>query len=231
MIIPFRPIARELTRMLQPAPRVDVSSADEYFSLITQGGQKQGVLITVNHFNAPDFQAWWFVIPVSAVFPEPIHWVVTSGWTHSGWLTGFTHWLFPIGARLLGFTAMPAMPPDPLEVEARAAAVMRVVRYARHAAQPIIGMAPEGRDFPGGVLGGLPSGVGRFLYLLSQWCPLILPVGVWKESGIINMKFGEPYQLNMPESLSSHERDQQVGNTVMRAIAQCLPGRLRGDYQ
>ncbi len=231
MVIPFRPIARVLTRTLHPAPRVDTSAASEYFSLTTQEGQNQGALITVNHFHAPDFQAWWFVILVSAILPKPIHWVVTSGWTNSGWLTGFTHWLFPIGARLLGFTAMPAMPPDPLDIEARAAAVMRVMHFARHAAQPVIGMAPEGRDFPGGVLGSLPSGVGRFLYLLSQCCQLILPVGVWKESGMIYVKFGEPYRLDVPGGLSSHDRDQLVGNIVMRAIAQCLPFRLRGEYQ
>ncbi len=123
------------------------------------------------------------------------------------------------------------MPPDPSQVEARATAVLQVLKYARMTPHPVVGMSPEGRDFPGGVLGSLPSGVGRFLHLLNQYCPLILPVGVWKVDGIINVKFGDPYQLDVPGGLSAHERDAYVGNIVMRAIALCLPERLRGEYR
>ncbi len=230
MPIPFRPVANLLTRTLHPAPKLELASAQELLLRLKREDQKQGVLITVNHYHAPDFQAWWFVILISAIFPKPIHWVVTSGWTNSGWLTGVTHWLFPIGARLLGFTSMPAMPPDPLETEARAAAVLRVMRYARQSIQPVVGMAPEGRDIPGGVLGSLPSGAGRFMLLLSQSCPLVLPVGVWKEGGTSYVKFGNPYRLSVPKGLPAHECDILVGNIVMRAIAQCLPARLRGEY-
>jgi len=196
-----------------------------------QRSEGQGVLVTVNHYNAPDFQAWWTAITVSAVIPENIHWVVTSGWTNSGWLTGFTHWLFPRGARLLGFTPMPAMPPDPAETVQRAMAVLRILDYARQTSLPVIGMSPEGRDIPGGVLGDLPPGVGRFLQLISHYCPTILPVGVWKENGIINLKFGSPYLLEVPTGLSAHKRDSLVGNTVMQQISHCLPERLRGPYQ
>ncbi len=231
MPVPFRPIARLLARMLHPAPVVDISSIRDLLSTLSREDQQQGALITVNHYYASDFRAWWFVILISAIFPKHVHWVVTSGWTNSGWLTGFTHWLFPRGARLLGFTSMPAMPPAPAETEARASAVLQVVSYARQAAQPIIGMSPEGRDIPGGVLGSLPSGVGRFLYLLSQTCPLIVPVGVWKEHGVINLKFGSPYRLVVPSRLSAHARDALAGDIVMRAIAQCLPDHLRGNYR
>ena len=122
MPIPFRPIARLLTRTLHPAPRVDISAVETFLSSMGQTDHGQGVLITANHYHAPDFHAWWFVILISAFIPKHIHWVVTSGWTNSGWLTGFTHWLFPRGARLLGFTPMPAMPPDPAETVDRAVA-------------------------------------------------------------------------------------------------------------
>src|SRR5512137_1704456 len=120
MIIPFRPIARLLTATLRLKPSLDLSAAQDFLSTLEQAQRKQGVMITVNHYNAPGFHAWWFVILISAIVPEHIHWLVTSGWTNSGWLTGFTHWLFPLGARLLGFTPMPAMPPDPAEIELRA---------------------------------------------------------------------------------------------------------------
>jgi hypothetical protein len=230
MSIPFRPIARLLTRTLRPAPLVDLSAMQTILPRMRQAGQGQGVLITVNHYSAHDFHAWWFVITISAVIPANIHWVVTSGWTNSGWLTGFTHWLFPRGARMLGFTPMPAMPPDPAEVEPRALAVRQVLHYAKHTLYPVIGMAPEGGDMPGGALGILPPGVGRFMHLLSHSCPLVLPVGVWKDDGCINLKFGSPYYLEIPNNLSTNERDKLVGEIVMHHIALCLPERLRGEY-
>lgn len=227
MPIPFRPIARLLTRTLHPAPRVDLSGVESFITRMGKIDQAQGVLITVNHYSAPDFQAWWLAIIISAVVPVEIHWVVTSGWEDSGWLTGFTHWLFPQGARILGFTPMP---PDPAEVEQRALAVLRVLRHAEHSPLPVIGLAPEGGDSPGGVLGTLPTGAGRFIHLLSQSCPLVLPVGVWKDGGYINLKFGNPYQLEVLAGLSVLERDRLVGDTVMRRIALCLPEGLRGEY-
>ena len=230
MPIPFRPIARLLTRTLHPAPKVDLSAVQAYLQKMEQEGGGQGTLITVNHYTAPDFHAWWFAIIISAVIPADIHWVVTSGWTNSGWLTGFTHWLFPRGAMLLGFTSMPAMPPDPAETELRAAAVRAVLKFASQTSQPMIGMAPEGGDQPGGVLGKLPPGVGRFMHLISTSCPIIIPVGVWKEGGCINLKFGSPYQLEIPSGLSAHELDRLGGNIVMNHIAELLPERLRGAY-
>jgi hypothetical protein len=231
MTIPFRPIAHLLASKLNPSPRIDMSAVKDLIPRIVQEGRNQGVLITVNHYFAPDFHAWWFVILISDIFPKHIHWVVTSGWTDSGWKTGFTHWLFPLGANLLGFTPMPAMPPDPSQAEARAVAVRKVLKYTRRTTQPVVGMAPEGRDIPGGLLGSLPAGVGRFMYLISQKCPIILPVGVWTEDGCINMKFGNPYQLTIPASLTSRELDNLVGKDIMRHIASCLPPGLRGEYQ
>ncbi len=200
------------------------------FQSMTAHANKQGVLITANHYSAPDFQAWWIGILISAAVPREVHWVVTSGWEDSGWMTGFTHWLFPRGARLLGFTPMPAMPPDPAEVEQRAVAVRDVLGYARHSPWPVIGLAPEGGDTPGGVLGELPPGSGRFMRLLSRSCPNILPVGVWKEHGQIRLVFGSPYQLDLPAGLASAELDRRVGDFIMHRIAFCLPMMFRGRY-
>lgn len=194
------------------------------------GQTNKGVLLTTNHYSAPDFHSWWFVIIISAIIPCHVHWVVSAGWTNSGWLTNFTHWLFPIGAKVLGFTPMPAMPPDPGEAEKRSIAVRAVLAYASHSFHPVIGLTPEGRDIPGGVLGNLPPGVGRFMDLLSRYCPWVLPVGVWKENGTINLKFGSPYLLDIPTSLSASDRDQRAGVLVMKHIAELLPEQLRGEY-
>jgi len=125
---------------------------------------------------------------------------------------------------------MPAMPPDPSEAELRAEAVRAVLKYARETSQPVIGMAPEGGDSPGGVLGVLPPGVGRFTLLLSQYCPLILPVGVWTDAGRINLKFGTPYNLQLPGGLTAPQRDRLVGYIVMHQIALLIPERFSGEY-
>ena len=94
----------------------------------------------------------------------------------------------------------------------------------------MVGLAPEGGDTPGGVLGALPPGVGRFIYLLSQDCPQILPAGIWTENGRIQLKFGPPYRLDIPDGLSAVERDSLVGKTIMHHIAELLPDHLRGEY-
>jgi hypothetical protein len=228
MPIPFRPIARLLTRSLHPAPYVDLSAVGSFIP--GMGQMDQGVLVTANHYSAQNFQAWWIAILISAILPINIHWVVTSGWENSGWLTGFTHWLFPLGSKILGFTPMPAMPPKGVEVEQRAVAVRKVLHYACRTVNPVIGLAPEGGDTPGGVLGKPPPGVGRFIYLLSEYCPMLLPIGVWTAGRQIILKFGEPYHLEVPVGLAAKERDRWVGDTVMHHIALHLPERLRGDY-
>ena len=230
MTIPFRPIARFFTRTLHPAPKVDVSDAQALLKQMSHRRQMDGVLITANHFSAADFHSWWFVFLISATIPVDIHWVVASGWTNSGWLTPFTYWLFPIGAKILGFTSMPPMPPDPGEIEKRASSVRQVLEYARCSHNPVIGLTPEGGDNPGGVLGKLPAGVGRFMYLLSQYCPYVLPMGVWKEDGIINLKLGSPYLLQLPLEIPSTDKDKLVGNIVMHHIAELIPEQLRGEY-
>jgi hypothetical protein len=122
------------------------------------------------------------------------------------------------------------MPPNPGEAEKRAASVRAVLKYARGTSQPVIGLAPEGGDAPGGVLGPLPPGVGRFIHLLSQYCQSVLPVGIWTEGGRINLNFGSPYHLEIPNGLSAHERDLVVGRAVMHQIASLLPDRLGGGY-
>ena len=230
MPIPFRPFARLLTRTLRTPPVVYPPPAELVSPAPTTMQAGTGVLITVNHYSAPDLDSWWSAILISAFYPAEIHWVVTAVWTNSGWRTGVTRWLFPGGARLFGFTPMPAMPPDPGEVEQRAGSVRAVLKYARGSSYPVIGLAPEGGDAPGGVLGALPPGVGRFIHLLSKYCPLVLPAGVWTENGRINLRFGNPYHLTISDGLSSSERDIVVGREVMHQIALCLPERLGGGY-
>lgn len=199
-------------------------------------------LITANHYWHPDFRAWWLALAISAAVPAEMHWIVTFGLRSPGLLGPLSRWAFPRGAVMWGFTSMPPIPPDPTEVEARARAVRLALEYARRTPAPLIGLAPEGHDLPGGALGVPPSGVGRFILLLSEYCPQIVPVGVFfatrtdqpsstaQASKRLCVRFGPPYRLALPQGLNAAGRDRLASDTVMRHIAAQLPSNLHGAY-
>jgi 1-acyl-sn-glycerol-3-phosphate acyltransferase len=190
------------------------------------------LLVACNHYSRPGFDAWWLALAISAAVaarrtpdadPE-VRWVMTAAWTfpESRWkrrfLTPLTKWAFRRVARVYGFVPMPAMPPDPDEVEDRARAVLETVRLARRGFS--ISLAPEGMDTPGG-LGEPPEGVGRFLALLVEAGLAVLPVGVSEWGGRLRVSFGPVFVPRIP--LARKERDRAVARQVMEAIARQLP--------
>jgi 1-acyl-sn-glycerol-3-phosphate acyltransferase len=193
-------------------------------------------LVTCNHYTRPGFPAWWLVMAVTAAVaarrhpqadPE-VHWVMTAAWTFpaSPWrrrlLTPLTRFAFDRVARTYGFVAMPPMPPDPREVEARALAVLRTVRLARQLAHEdgMLGLAPEGQDIPEG-LGEPPAGAGEFIVLLIQAGLPLLPAGISETAGRLRISFGPLFVPEVPTR--REERDQAVSRQVMEAIARQLP--------
>lgn len=193
-------------------------------------------LLVCNHYWRPGFRAWWFVLALSAVIPVEMRWLVTEAWTFRKqpalrFLTPLTRWAFRRAARVYGFSALPAMPPDPAEVEQRAAAVREVLRCARQSPSPALALAPEGMDMPSGRLGTPPSGVGRFMRQLARHCGVIVPVGVYEERQNLCLNFGVGIQLSSLEKANPEETDRQTSAQVMKAIASLLPEALRGDYR
>jgi len=122
---------------------------------------------------------------------------------------------------------MPPMPPRPHEVVSRAQAVRRVIHLLRQEPQAWIGLAPEGRDIPGGGLGEPPPGAGRFLLLLDL---PVLPVGVYALGPQYYVHFGPMLRLESGNGLPADKRDRLASDQVMRAIAACLPPERRGCY-
>lgn len=125
------------------------------------------------------------------------------------------------------------MPPSSAEVEARAQAVRRILEYARRSANPVIGLAPEGRDAPidqPGVLVEPPPGLGRFVLQLTRLGMPISPVGLFEADGRLCIRFGTAYELENMAGLTSEERDLQASGEVMVRIANLLPPGLRGGY-
>lgn len=192
-------------------------------------------LLAMNHYARPGFHAWWIALAVSAAVPVDIHWVMTAAWTYPDPLR--SHTLTPISrnvfrriASIYGFTPMPPMPPDPRDTLARAAAVRKVLAYAKQAPDPVIALAPEGADASGGILEMPPSGVGRFLLLLSQMGFDMIPVGVYEEHGEFCLRFGPAFQPSHRPGTSSTERDLAIRTETMQHIARELPNRLRGAF-
>jgi 1-acyl-sn-glycerol-3-phosphate acyltransferase len=197
-------------------------------------------LVTCNHYTRPGLDAWWGALALSAAVaarrapgadPE-IRWVMTGAWTfpESRWkrhtLTPLTRWAFVRAARVYGFVPMPPMPPDPGEVEARAAAVLRTVRLARQIAPRggMIGLAPEGRDVPG-AFGPLPRGAGAFIGLLVEAGLPVLPAGVGERRARTGppglcVSLGPLFRPQIPPERT--ERDRELARQVTAAISRQL---------
>lgn len=194
----------------------------------------EGLVILVNHYNRPGFQAWWIALAVSSVLDFDLHWVVTTGWVYDDLLrslliTPISRWLLRRIAFCYGFTPMPAMPPKPKETGQRASSVLSLVRYAKNHPQSQIGLAPEGYDSDTGQLQRPPEGVGRLLLLLAGCGLKWLPVGVYEENGTLNIHFGSITESTLPDRRRP-DYDRAMSDRAMTAIAQCLPEQLRGPY-
>ena len=197
--------------------------------------QAGSCIITFNHYYRPGFQAWWTALAIATVVPVDIHFVMTGELTFPGkWYAPLgmagSRWLLNRLSRIYGFTPMPPMPPRPKDVEARARSVRAALTYTKVHPQAILGLAPEGGDQPGGILTFPPSGVGRFILLLTRSGSGIIPVGAYEEEGTLCLHFGEMYELSLPDDLSVDEKDHVAAEIVMRAIARQLPLRLRGEF-
>lgn len=192
-------------------------------------------IVLTNHYHRPGFQALWFTSAISAVTPVEIHWTITGAWTDDGTpgarlRATVSPYLLPMLARLYGFTSMPPMPPRLEEVEARASAVRHLLGVASQSPRPILGLAPEGRDHPAGVLMQPPPGVGRLLAILDSMGYSLVPVGVYEKSQKLVLSFGNPFKLTHQDAPDRNRRDRQIANQVMMAIAKQLPIELRGNY-
>jgi len=191
------------------------------------------LLIIFNHYTHPGAPVWWTAFALGGALvrlgltrPEP-RWVMTAAWTHLGALTPISRWVLHRLAMTYAAFSMPPMPPDPHDVEARAAAVRQVLAFARSCADARVCLAPEGRASSDGCLIAPPPGTGRFILQLGHLGMIILPAGVCDDGGVWRVRFGEALALEAPEGLPPEARDEWAARRVMRAIGELLPERLR----
>jgi 1-acyl-sn-glycerol-3-phosphate acyltransferase len=189
-------------------------------------------LILMNHYSRPGYIPIWSAFSISSLFPMESHWLMTTAWTSPNkyWdpiKRRLTRVLFTSICRVYGFIPMP---PDPREVTDRAMAVRNLMALARLNLPIAIGLAPEGQDFPGAVLGSPPPGTGRLLEQLFKTILHVIPVGVYEENDQQVIHFGKPILLKLRNYSSNEEKDRDISTQVMRAIACLLPGNLRGEF-
>lgn len=184
-------------------------------------------LITSNHYSRPGFSTSWIALAISSVVPQEVTWITVTEWVYPGqWRE---HLLRPLmrlvltGIRLdYDFLAMPTMVPgyaDPLQ---RADGVRKVLHAVQSNPQTILGLTPEGMDFPGGALGTPPPGAGKFILALNRMRLPILPAAVTETGSRLTLAFGEPYDLNLPSNLPAEEVDAFVSREVMEHITQLM---------
>jgi hypothetical protein len=192
-------------------------------------------LLLANHYTRPGMMVWWSVFALSVQLQCTPRWVVAAGWTYPrGWrrllMEPLTAWAFHRLAQVYRFSSMPPMPPRPEDALARAAAVRSVLTRLRSEPNMLLGLMPEGRDLPGGVLGWPPAGAGRFMLRLGADLGRILPAGVYEADSRLCVCFGPLFQIQVPQGLPAAQQDQAASRCVMEHIAALLPKAMRGPF-
>lgn len=194
------------------------------------------VLVVFNHYARHGVPMWWTVtalagalVQIGLTQPEP-RWVMTSEWRHWGMLAPLSRWMLRRIAVLYDAFLMPPMPPTDQDVIACAVTVRQVINWVRQYPDARVCLAPEGRDSGDGHLIMPPPGAGRFMLHLCRAGMMILPVGVWEDGKAWQVRFGPMFTLKASDDGSLDARDAWARRRVMRAIAEQLPERLRGEF-
>lgn len=191
------------------------------------------LFVILNHYTSPQVSVIWAALAISAHLPANPIWLMTSAWTkrEPGWdalRTRLTRFLFARLAHIYGFITTPPMPPIPEETAERAISIRRLLQILRRNPQAILCFAPEGQDFPGGVLGQPPPGTGRLVRQITKTQKRILPVGVYQHDENLVVRFGQVFSLRIDQQ--DENDDKLVTDALMQSIAALLPAHLQGRF-
>lgn len=184
-------------------------------------------LVTLNHYSRKGFSIAWAAAAISAVLPKDPIWMMTSAWTNrEGGIdrlrTAITKRLFSRLADVYGFVTTPPMPPAEEELVERVLSIRKLISILESQPDPIMCIAPEGRDTPGGRLAIPYPGSGKLILRLNQILKRVLPVGVYEWEGMLHIRFGEMYFLTDPVP----NNENFVSKMIIERIADTLPGNM-----
>lgn len=211
----FRSDALSLVARLRPAP--------QYFGLenLPAAGP---CLLTANHYSRAGFSTAWIALGISAVIPREVTWITVTEWVYPGQRREIL--LRPVMRFILkhirkgyGFLAMPTMVRGYATPQQRTAGVRAVLHAVQQNPSIILGLTPEGMDFPGGQIGTPPPGAGKFMLHLNRMGLPILPVAVSEIDQKLTIRFGKKFDLDLPPDIPAAEIDPFVSRSVMDRIA------------
>lgn len=197
--------------------------------------QSEPFLLVVNHFNFPGFSALWIAVAIASIVPQEMRWLITDAWTFPrrkarNILRKLSHFVLLQIASVYRFFPMPPNPPEPDQSTDAALTIRKLFQVARANPKPCLAMAPEGRDFTGGVLGMPTKGTGTIIAELCRLGYSILPVGFFLKDTMFHIVFGKAYRLNISPSFSRKKEDPFISSMVMQSIAKLLPLELQGNF-
>jgi len=185
-------------------------------------------LVTLNHYSRKGFLIAWAAAAITAVMPRDPVWMMTGAWTSrkGGWdsvRTAVTKRIFKRIAEVYGFVTTPPMPPAKEELMVRMLSIRKLIGILENQPDPILCIAPEGRDTPGGKLASPFPGTGKLVLQLNQILKQVLPVGVYEKDGKLHIHFGEVYFLND----TNINGDFMASEIIMERIADTLPSYMK----
>lgn len=155
----------------------------------------------MNHYSRPGFSIAWTALSLAANIENEITFIMSEAWAFAGNPLGFLLrplMRFVLGSfnEVYGFLPMPSMVAGFSDTRSRAAAVRRVIEFARAHPASVIGLAPEGQDSPEMGIGLAPDGAGKFILHLNQMGFHLLPVVVFEKSGELITRFGKAFNID-----------------------------------
>ncbi len=197
--------------------------------------QSEPCLLVVNHFYHPKFNALWIAVAIASIVPQEMLWFITDAWTFPERkartvLRNISHFVLSQIASVYQFFPLPPNPPEPNQSIEAALTIRKLFRAARTKPRPFLAFAPEGRDFPNGILGMPAKGTGTIIAELCKMGFSILPVGFFLKDSVFHIVVGKAYDMDISTRFNRKEEDPQISSKVMQSIARLLPIELQGNF-
>ena len=206
-------------------------------------------VLAMNHYERPGLNVWWAAMWVSVILwrargeQPPVRWLIAD--QIHGYRVGplripdaATRWMVGRVARRFGALRVPR---DGEAGSGRAQALRRAGSALRGAGGRPVGITPEAGRGGGRMLMTPEPNAGMAIAWLTRLGAPILPVGVFETPtggrvdgtgpAALTAHFGPPLSLPWSGSAGARAEREELGETVMRAIAAQLPTVLRGPYR
>jgi 1-acyl-sn-glycerol-3-phosphate acyltransferase len=205
--------------------------------------EQGGFVAVVNHYQRRYYWVGWNAFLVSMIVRRRrgpravVHWLINDGFEQRSpgaipWPWWFLRWLFRRVARMYDMVPVPTSQRNKGGRATAARTMLDLVspRDRSQEGEPI-GLFPEARNQPRGVLGQPPPATGRLLLELGRRGVPLLPVGVHELDGDTNVTFGPPFNVELPPASSNQDAAKEACRQTMVAIGRLLPRELWAAYE